>query len=215
MNYSQFVKATVCALEADIYQLLRKTLVGEYISFSIISDVEITQDILAEKLCDYFEKLELKTGKSFEKFIDSYMNNIEGLVDQYVAKAPQPKKKEAEPVIVPRARKYFEKAQSIRKTRSLSVENLIDFTRIMMCLYAAVIYNQRKEINNFDFSAASIDPDTIIASMKDEESAILKIRKKRFDIKDLYCSDTCTFIVAIIILYKIVEDKIQGEYYHE
>ena len=79
----------------------------------------------------------------------------------------------------------------------------------------AVISNKHKEISNFDFSAACIDPDIIIASLKDEESTILKIRKKRFDIRDLYCSDTCTFIVAIIILYKIVGDKIQGEYYHE
>ena len=168
-----------------------------------------------EKICDYFDKLELKTGKNFEKFINSYMDNIEVLVDQYVVKTPQSKKKDADPVIVPRARKYLEKAQSIRKVRSLSVRNLIDFTRITMCLYTAVISNNHKEISNFDFSAACIDPDTIIASLKDEESTILKIRKKRFDIRDLYCSDTCTFIVAIIILYKIVGDKIQGEYYHE
>ena len=215
MNYSEFVKSTVCTLEPDIYQLLQKTLVGEYLSFSIISDSEITQDILAEKICDYFEKLELKTGKNFEKFINSYMDNIEVLVDQYVVKTPQYKKKDADPVIVPRARKYLEKAQSIRKVRSLSVRNLIDFTRITMCLYTAIISNNHKESSNFDFSAACIDPDIIIASLKDEESTILKIRKKRFDIRDLYCSDTCTFIVAIIILYKIVGDKIQGEYYHE
>lgn len=215
MNYSEFVKSTVCTLEPDIYQLLQKTLVGEYLSFSIILDSEITQDILAEKICDYFEKLELKTGKNFEKFINSYMDNIEVLVDQYVVKTPQSKKKDSDPVIVSRARKYLEKAQSIRKVRSLSVRNLIDFTRITMCLYTAVISNNHKEISNFDFSAACIDPDIIIASLKDEESTILKIRKKRFDIRDLYCSDTCTFIVAIIILYKIVGDKIQGEYYHE
>lgn len=134
MNYSEFVKSTVCTLEPDIYQLLQKTLVGEYLSFSIISDSEITQDILAEKICDYFDKLELKTGKNFEKFINAYMDNIEVLVDQYVVKTPQSKKKDADPVIVPRARKYLEKAQSIRKVRSLSVRNLIDFTRITMCL---------------------------------------------------------------------------------
>lgn len=215
MNYSEFVKSTVCTLEPDIYQLLQKTLVGEYLSFSIILDSEITQDILAEKICDYFEKLELKTGKNFEKFINSYMDNIEVLVDQYVVKTPQSKKKDSDPVIVSRARKYLEKAQSIRKVRSLSVRNLIDFTRITMCLYTAAISNNHKEISNFDFSVACIDPDIIIASLKDEESTILKIRKKRFDIRDLYCSDTCTFIVAIIILYKIVGDKIQGEYYHE
>ena len=215
MDYSTFVKSTVCSWEDDIYKMLQKTLVGEYLSFSIVSDAEITKEILAEKICDYFEKLELKTGKSFEKYINVYMDNIESLVDQYVAKTPQPKKKDTTPIVVPRSRKYFEKAQSIRKSRSLSVRNLVDFTRIMMCLYTAAISNKYKEIKNFDFSAACIDPDTIITSMKNEESAILKIRKKRFDIKDLYCADTCTFILTIIILHKIVGDKVQGEYYHE
>lgn len=215
MNYSEFVKSTVCSLEPDIYKMLQKTLVGEYLSFSVISDSEISQNILAEKICDYFEKLELKTGKSFDKYLDAYLDNIETLVDQYVAKTPQPKKGDATPVVVPRARKYFEKAQSIRKMRSLTTRNLIDFTRIMMCLYAAVISNKHKEISNFDFSAACIDPDVIISSMKNEENAILKFRKKRFDIKGLYCSDTCTFIIAIIILHKIVGDRVQGEYYHE
>lgn len=215
MDYSKFVKSTVCSLGEDCYTALRRSLVGEYLSFSIISDAEITKEILAEKICDYFEKLELKTGKSFEKYIIVYMDNIEALVDQYVAKTPQPKKKDATPIVVPRSRKYFEKAQSIRKSRSLSVRNLVDFTRIMMCLYTAAISNEYKEIKNFDFSAACIDPDAIIKSMKNEESTILKIRKKRYDIKNLYCPDTCTFILAIIILQKIVEENVQGDWYHE
>lgn len=215
MDYREFVKSTIITMDSDIYKMFQKTLVGEYLSFSVISDLEVTKEILAEKTCDYFEKLELKTGKKFEKYIDTYLDNLERLVDQYIAKDPQQKKNDTTLIVKPRARKYFDKAQSIRKTRSLSVGNLIDYTRIMMCLYAAVITNKHNEISNFNYFAGCIDPDVIIESMKNEQEGILKLRKKKFDIKELYCPDTCTFIIAIIVLYKIVEDKVQGEYYHE
>ena len=80
MDYSTFVKSTVCSLGDDIYKMLQKTLVGEYLSFSIISNSEITQEILAEKICDYFEKLELKTGKSFEKYMHFARNKVKKII---------------------------------------------------------------------------------------------------------------------------------------
>ena len=215
MEYRDLVKTTVLDMDQDIFLMLQKALVGEYLSFSIIDAEEITKEILAEKLCDYFEKLELKTGKAFEKHLDAYIGNIESIVGGKVAKAPQPKKKDATPVVVPRARKYYEKAMNVKNTRSITVRQLKDYTRIMMCLYAAIIKNNNKEIDNLDYSASCIDPDAIITSMKNEQDMLLKLKKPKFDIKELYCSDTCTFIIAIIALYAIVGEKVQGEYYHE
>ena len=215
MEYRDLVKTTVLDMDQDIFLMLQKALVGEYLSFSIIDAEEITKEILAEKLCDYFEKLELKTGKAFEKHLDAYIGNIEIIVGGKVAKAPQPKKKDATPVVVPRARKYYEKAMNVKNTRSITVRQLKDYTRIMMCLYAAIIKNNNKEIENLDYSASCIDPDAIITSMKNEQDMLLKLKKPKFDIKELYCSDTCTFIIAIIALYAIVGEKVQGEYYHE
>ena len=215
MEYRDLVKTTVLDMDQDIFLMLQKALVGEYLSFSIIDAEEITKEILAEKLCDYFEKLELKTGKAFEKHLDAYIGNIEIIVGGKVAKAPQPKKKDATPVVVPRARKYYEKAMNVKNTRSITVRQLKDYTRIMMCLYAAIIKNNNKEIDNLDYSASCIDPDAIITSMKNEQDMLLKLKKPKFDIKELYCSDTCTFIIAIIALYAIVGEKVQGEYYHE
>jgi len=215
MEYRDLVKTTVLDMDQDIFVMLQKALVGEYLSFSIIDAEEITKEILAEKLCDYFEKLELKTGKAFEKHLDAYIGNIESIVGGKVAKAPQPKKKDSTPVVVPRARKYYEKAMNVKNTRSITVRQLKDYTRIMMCLYAAIIKNNNKEIENLDYSASCIDPDTIITSMKNEQDMLLKLKKPKFDIKELYCSDTCTFIIAIIALYAIVGEKVQGEYYHE
>ena len=38
----------------------KDALVGQYIVFSVIAPEEIDQEIMAEKLCDYFEKAELR-----------------------------------------------------------------------------------------------------------------------------------------------------------
>ena len=87
----------------------------------------------------------------------------------------------------------------------------------MFCLYAAIIENDYNEIQNLDFSVDSIKPAQIVNSMKNElDPTPIKVMKKMlFDIKDLYCSDTCTFIITIIVLFAIINEKVQGEYSHE
>ena len=86
-----------------------------------------------------------------------------------------------------------------------------------MCLYTEIIKNQHKEIMDFDFSLDCLKPDVIIESMKEEkDSSALKVGKKKlFDIKELYCTDTSTFIMTIILLYRIINNKVQGEYSYE
>lgn len=213
MEYCDFVKETVLALEHDDFCSLKKALVGEYISFSVIPEEEVTPEVLAEKLCDYFEKLQLKTGKSFDKHLDAYLDNLADMTDRYIAQAPAAKKNEP-PLPVPRARKYFEKAKEIRKTRSLSVRNVTDYTRVMMCLFTAVLKNRYEEIGTFDYSAACIDCDHIINGMKNHTDVLLGIHRRKYDIRDLYCSDTCTFIIAIIVLHVIIAERQREEVYH-
>ena len=210
MDCSEFVKSTVYSLQPDIYEQVKTALVPEYISFSIIPEDSITNEILSEKLCDYVEKLELKTGKSFDKYVDIYLRDLDDIVERRIKKTPQPRKNDSTPVVVPRARKYYEKAVSLKKTRTLSPKHLIDYTRIMLCLYAAIIKNGFKEIDNFDFSSDCLEPVEIIGAMKNEQEPVaIKIGKKqRFDIKELYCSDTCTFILTIVLAYKILNDRV-------
>lgn len=209
MDYSEFIKTTVNTLKPDTYDQIKQILIPEYLTFSIIPEEEITLGILSEKLCDYFEKLDLKTGKSFEKYVESYLKDLDSIVERRIEKTPQPKKNDTTPVIVPRARKYYEKAVSLKKTRTLSTSNLVDYTRIMLCLYTAIIKNGFKEIGNFDFSSDCLNPLDIIDAMKNEQVKIGK--KSKFDIKELYCSDTCTFILTIVIIYKIINDRVQEE----
>ena len=51
--------------------------------------------------------------------------------------------------------------------------------------------------------------------MKSEQTEILKFRKKLFDIKELYCSDTCTLILTVLMLWKIRDDRVRGGKIHE
>jgi len=215
LNYNDFLTDTIMSIDPATFEMLKKSLVGEYLSFSIIHERDVSQAVLAEKICDYFEKLELKTGKDFAKQIEAYIKDIDSIVSRRIAHTPQAKKKDSAPVDKPRSRKYYEKAIATKNSRNLSVQELVDYSRIMFCLYAAIIKDKYKEINDFDYSVSSLKPDAIIESMKTEPNTNVMVKKNRFDIKNLYCSDRCTFIISIIMLYKIINDRVQGEYYHE
>ena len=217
MDYKEFVESTVNNMQPDVFEQIKTVLIPEYLSFSIIPEDGITPAILSEKLCDYFEKLELKAGKSFDKYVESYLKDLDSIIERRIKKTPQPKKNDPTPVIVPRARKYYEKAASLKKARTLATWVLVDYTRIMLCLYSAIIKSGFKEISNFDFSSDCINPLNIITAMKNEQVPVaIKIGKKqKFDIKDLYCSDTCTFMLTIILAFKILNDRVQEESEHE
>ena len=212
MKYQEFVRSTICTMEDDVFEKLKKMLLGEYISFEIIEADDITNDIFAEKICDYFEKLELETKKSFDKQVEIFIKDIDSVVGGRVAKTPKAKKDEKALVIEPRSRKYYNKALKIKDVRNLSIINLNDFTRIMMCLYTEIIKKKYQDITDFDFALDCLDAEEIIQSLKEEKDPIVKIgKKKRFNIKELYCSDTGTFIILIIMLHKILNNKIEGE----
>ena len=218
MTYQEYVKATVLKMDQEIFEMLKTALVGEYLNFFVIDASGITKEILSEKLCDYFEKLELKPEKlelkpkNFDKYLEGYISDLDEVVGNRIAKPPRAKKKDSNPAVIPRARKFYDKAMNVKNTRVLTDRQLLDYTRIMLCLYSEIIKNNYAEISNMNYSVSSIDPDVIITSMKKEED---KLKKPKFNIKDLYCQDTCTFIIAMINMYKIIGDKVQGEYYHE
>ena len=213
MNCKEFVEASICKLRDPMLEKVKQLLIGEYISFSIIAPSDVTRDILAEKICDYFETLETKTSRSFDKLIETYMNDLDAIVGPHIAKTPQPKKGDSTPVIVPRTRRYYEKAVGIKGTKNLSVGQLVDYSRIMMCLYAAAIQNGDKPIENFDFAADCLVSMHIIEAMKKEEISILfpPSKKKRFDMKERYSDDVSTLMISILILCVIIDGIVEGE----
>lgn len=207
MNHIDFVKETILKFDDKNFEIVKNALLGEFLSFSIIPEEKITKEILAEKLCDYFVKLEIKTGKSFNRQIDIYTDNIDDIVDRRVAWEPKPKKNEDTPAIS-RARKYYKKVRYIKDLKDVSMNQLIDYTRIALCLYMAYINNGYKFVKDFNYDKSCLNIDKIIKTMRTEqENGPLGIAKKdKFDNSDVYSSDKCTFILVIILVQKILQN---------
>ena len=226
MDYKQLVNSTINRMDQPSFDAVKKALVGEYLSFSIISEYNITREILSEKVCDYFEKFGLKSVLPVEKQVDkqidsqfngqieNYLRTWDSIVNPKVRLTPRPRKNGQAPA-EPRARKYYDKAWSIKSSRVLSVRNLIDYSRIMMCLYVAIVENKYKAIEDFDFSIDKLVPDKIIDDLKRYKVEIGPIRNNRFNLEELYCPDTCFFILVIIVLYTILNDRVVGEFENE
>jgi len=152
-------------------------------------------------------------GKNVEMYPDLFRRIVDAghKVGNHTYHHPNMSQKDEAPLPMPRARKYYEKAQEIRKGK-LNLIGMIDYTRIMMCLYAAIIKNNGKEIQNFDFATSSLKIDDIILAMKEEQDALPfnVIKKKKFDTVDPYGMDAITFILAITLLYKITGENLEG-----
>ena len=84
-----------------------------------------------------------------------------------------------------------------------------------MCLYVAIVENKYKAIEDFDFSIDKLIPDKIIDDLKRYKVEIGPIRNNRFNLEELYCPDTCFFILVIIVLYTILNDRVVGEFENE
>ena len=209
MEYKEFVNETVMYFEDEAYQATKNTLAGEYLVFNVIGKEAITREILAEKVCDYFEKVELKTGKPFDKQIAEYMENLDSIIENHIAKTPKKKKKEESVPKEPRARKYYDKADEIRGARNTDLEMLIDYSRIMLCLYTEIIKEDHKAITDFEFSADCLDQDKILSAMKKEKKIKPPIigSKGKTDVKGLYGLDACTFVITILMLQTILNER--------
>ncbi len=216
MTYLEFVKATICDLNQSAFEELKKILLGEYISFSIIDHENVTVDILAEKVCDYFNTLEVKTGRTFDKRIETYLKDLDTIVAPSIAKTYQTKIGDPETIVEPRSRKYYEKALSIKDVKNPSITEIIDYTRIMMCLYTEIIKNKEKPITNFDYSAFCLIPEKLINDNLNKHGLAPAPRTmKRFDTKDPYGNDRCTLILLIILLCSIVNGRVEGDSEYE
>lgn len=209
MDHKEFIRETIITFDDESFELLKRSLVGEYLRFTFVEESGITKNLLAEKVCDYFETVEQKSFKTFDKLIESYAYDLKTIIERRIAETPKKKRKTAEPTKEPRARMYYKKAGEILHSRDLTVRNLIDYTRIMMCLYMSIIENGYKVIQDLDFSADSLDNNRIISSMKTEKKSGVRKNSSRalFDTRDLYEMDTCTFIMAIILLQTIVNER--------
>ena len=202
MEIKDFVDRTVMKLSQQRFDELKDHLLGEYIKFSFIDDGCITKEIFSEKIADYFEKLKLKTNSEFDNTISKYLFAWDDLVSKGLPEEDGS-----------RTKKYYKYACEIRGSRELTLKQMTDYSRILMCIYMAIIRSENKIAENFSFSAECINLDKILVSMRAEENAgFLGIGKgAKFDLEELYCIDTAIFIITMIMCYHISENMITEE----
>lgn len=217
MESKRFLLSTIGELETPAFEELKKLLIGDYITFATVKPKNVKKSHMAEKLYDYFEMLEVKTGTSFDKELRIYMNNLNDIVEPHIAKAPSAKKGDTQPITVPRARKYYDKAVQIKNKKELTVSQVMDYSRIMLCLYIAIIKSKEYTITNFDYSLDCLYPKLILRCMKQEETSglIPSSKKPRFNTEELYNNDSCTLIMTAVMLYAIVNRKVERDDDHE
>lgn len=207
MEHSEFINSIFDTLDDKLFNELKSYLIKEnYMTFYFIKEENILNEIFKEKLHDYFLKVELNKGKNFDELIEKYFDSLNDIVAGKIAKKQKQKqkKKGTEVISIPRARKYYDKAEVIKK--QITYQNIIDYSRIMLCLYSAIINNEHKEIDNFNYASESLNIKKIINAMKAETNNIGKSLK--FNINKPYDYDRIVFILTIILYYHIISKDI-------
>jgi len=210
VNIQDFIGYTVKGLDDKLIDVLKEKLSGEYLTFHFVDSSKISKWGFCEKMVDYFEKVEIKTGDDFSKLLIGFVSNLEEVVKRYIPKEPSTKKGEPVPAI-PRSLKYYKHALEIKSSRSLTLKQIVDYSRIMLCLYMGTINNGMKSVNDYMFSTDRLNLDKIINALKAEKAGGIR-KKSLFNLEDLYCSDTATFIITMIMYCHIKNLEIEGEY---
>ena len=211
MHTRQFLSETVCCLEQPSFDLLMLLLTDRYIQFSFIEKDDVSADLFAEKLFDYFRMVGMKTFRTFDDCISFYMSGLDSIVEPRIARFPLDSNEEEGPE-PSRAWKYYERFSTYKTKRDNTVDDLIDYSRVMLCLYESILENNLNPIDNFDYDLDSIDPVAIIESMLSEEKRGILSRSasKRFDTRETFEMGTCTIVIASILLATIVRVEDEG-----
>lgn len=212
MKYNDFIKETIMDFSSIEFKNIKALLIGEYIQFSFLEDNRIDQYIFSEKLCDYIEKVELKTKTSFQKHLVYYSIFLDKLVSNKIAKAPKGNLKAVAPHLIPRSRRYYEKAKASGKKGLHSVPQLIDYCRVMLCLYNSALQSDTKLLETINLSIDALSIEQIIFNMKQEQAKKLNYQVAEFFSKNgIYSSEVFYLIMTIIVYCELKNSKNQGE----
>lgn len=209
MEIKEFIGSTVKNLDKKNYEFLKEKLLGEYLTFGFVEEDKLSKDVFCEKLMDYFEKVEIKVNNNFTKLLVKYVENLYEVVRSYIPKEPSVKKGEPIPPMS-RSKKYYNHALEIKGSRNLTMRQVEDYSRIMLSLYMGAVNAGQKEVKDFEFSTEGLNLDKIVSALKAEKPGNkLPIGKKTFfNLEDLYCTDTVTFIIIMIMFCHIKNHEI-------
>ena len=154
-------------LSDTLFLEIRSLLYDQCVPFYLVNEKDVTPDLLTEKICDYFEKVKFNTGRSLDEMIVEYSSTLDEIMSDRIMKyennAEKGKTKSSS-----RAWKYYEKARELRKGCN-EKQALIDYSRIMMCLYIALQRDEGKPIYNFDFSVSALDMTILLSALRKEK----------------------------------------------
>lgn len=210
MDKKELLKNTILSLDSDSFFEFKTYFFREFFGFNFLDDSEVTQSIFAEKLYDYFEKVEYSNNKDFPNLLQKYMQSLDDKVSKYIEKSPRKKNTDSEDI--PRARKYYNKIIEYKKKNDIDYNGLRDYSRIMFCLYAEII-NKNDTISNFDYSISSLTSSKLLQSMKKSKTPknIFETKNVFFVQNKEFSFEWCNYIIATIVLFEIINHNVDGE----
>lgn len=205
MTIKEFIEKTIPSLEPEFLERLKKSLLNErYIPVTFINVEDIDLFVIEEKIKDYFEKVVVNYNNSFTNTVENYATFLDSVVLDHITKYSESNKGS-----VTRAQRYYSEARGMKKAGLNSFEILLDYSRIMLCLYMAIINNRHNSISDFDYSSECLSGKKIIESLRSEEVANLISKRKRFDTREPYGSDRSAFIMLIIMYHYIKNIEVE------
>ena len=205
MDRKEFIIETVDKLTEDAARALRDILLDErFVPLGMTEADKVGREGFEEKLFDYFEKVELTSGKSFERLAAAYIEALDAVVAPRVAQS-HPRLSEGEHVImIPAARTYYYDTVSSVDVEKPTMSSLREYTCRMMLMYTASLDEKGKEIYSLREDPSLLDPERIMNAMaKEKVTGFSGKKKNRFNLRVRFTVDRCIFIMAYMMLFAI------------
>ena len=206
MKLKEFIENTIPSLDPTSFEVLKKSLINDkYIPVSFLEVEEMDVPALEEKIKDYFEKVVEHYNNSFTNTVENYATFLDSVVLDHIDKYSESDKSS-----LSRAKRYYDKARSMKKAGLNTFEQLLDYSRIMLCLYMAIINNKHNGISDFNYESKCLDGKEIMKNLRREEVSNLISKRKRFDTSEPYGSDRSAFVMLMIMYRYIKNMEVEG-----
>lgn len=207
-----FLNNTIICVDSTTFEQLKFSLgkgsLCAGMSFRYTNPEDVSTEVLAEKLQDYFDKVLIKgnpyNDPDYRLLFRKYLKQIASVVKPHIPQEPTQKKGQPK-LPTPRTRKYYDYAITLQNKAESDFEALRDYSRIMFCLYVAVINAGGGSIEDFEYSRDCLDVNAIIEELQDEKEI-----KRSFG-KDSYNFGHSSLVIASVLLYTIMGDKTAEE----
>ena len=207
MDRKEFIVETVDKLTQEAFCALRDILLDDrFVPLGITEADKVEREGFEEKLFDYFEKVELTSGKSFERLAGAYIEALDAVVAPRVARSHAGIREGEQVIMIPAAWTYYYDTVSAVDVEKPTMKMLTEYTCRMMLLYTASLNERGKQIYSLQEDPALLNADKIMSALAREKVTGFSGKKKnRFNLKVRFTVDRCVFIMAYMILFSIID----------